>query len=157
MIPARWLQPRERCGSMVASYGDGRPSRSVRATVRDCPEMQRPPTRTRSGDRPPVWKFRNRPMKCAAAVRQERPLGKPGGLFLWGLWMSDARLCGAALRAAPRPGRASNYIIRSAARFTASRRRAWFAAPRSLSNASTSAGAVSGEPALNGGAGLYSS
>jgi 5-methylcytosine-specific restriction enzyme subunit McrC len=41
---------------------EGRPSRSVRATARDCPEMQRPPTRTRSGDRPPVWKLRNRPM-----------------------------------------------------------------------------------------------
>jgi len=29
---------------------------SVRVTVRDCPGLQRPPSRTRPGDRPPVQK-----------------------------------------------------------------------------------------------------
>ena len=70
-----------------------------------------------------------------AAVRQERPSGKPGGLFL----------CTGCYDAS-----------RAAARFTISPRRACEGAIRSLIKATISAGAVSGEPALNGGAGLYS-
>src|SRR5215813_12518136 len=46
---------------------------------------------------------------------------------------------------------------RAAERATISARRALWGAIRSCINASTSDGAVSGEPALKGGAGLYSS
>src|ERR1700686_298391 len=34
------------------------------------------------GDRPPGADVLKSPVKCEAAVGQERPLGKPGGLFL---------------------------------------------------------------------------
>ena len=47
------LPARERKRLMMPSYGDGRPSRRFGQQPRDCPDMQRLPSRTRSGDRPP--------------------------------------------------------------------------------------------------------
>jgi len=38
---------------------------TVRVTDRDCPDLQRLPSRTRPGDRPPVQRFRNRPLMCS--------------------------------------------------------------------------------------------
>src|SRR5947208_6416226 len=49
------------------------------------------------------------------------------------------------------------YNSRAAARWTASVRRRWCGAILSFMSAKTSGGAVSGDPALNGGAGSYSS
>src|SRR6202165_2471918 len=56
---------------------------SVRAPVRDCPDLQRQPIRVRLGDRPPVCRGPEIARQCGAAVGQERPSGKPGGLFLF--------------------------------------------------------------------------
>src|SRR5205807_855758 len=80
--------------------------------------------------------------KCEAAVRQEGPLGKPGGLFLCLTIFFVSR---------------SGQDSRAAARLINSPRRACAGPIRSFITARISAGAVSGEPALNGGAGLYSS
>ena len=54
---------------------------TVRAAVRDCPDVQRHPIRIRLGADP----WRRCPeiaRECGATVGQERPSGKPGGLFL---------------------------------------------------------------------------
>jgi hypothetical protein len=72
------------CRSIESSYGDGRPSRRIGQQDRDCPDKQRYPIRTRPGDRPPASRVLRSPVKCGAAVRQERPSEKPGGLFLFG-------------------------------------------------------------------------
>jgi hypothetical protein len=48
-----FVRPR---GLMETSYGGGKPTASDRAPDRDCPDMQRPPSKTRPGDRPPVQK-----------------------------------------------------------------------------------------------------
>src|SRR5713101_1987052 len=77
--------------------------------------------------------------QCGAAVGQERPSGKPGGLFLM-----PASYAGAV-------------ASRAAARSIISPRLSCAGAIFSFMNARTSGGAVSGEPELNGGAGLYSS
>jgi hypothetical protein len=66
---------------MIPSYGDGRPSRRFGCQSRDCPDLQRMPSRTGRE----IGPWREGPAiarQCAAAVRQERPLGTPGGLFL---------------------------------------------------------------------------
>jgi hypothetical protein len=86
IVVARRIKPRLN----GASYGDGATIASVRATVHDCPDMQRLPIRIRPGDRPPV-QGSEIARQCGAAVRQERSSGKPGGLFLVVLASGESR------------------------------------------------------------------
>ena len=173
--PRSWLN-----GS---SYGDGRPSRRFGlqfATVPICSGCRSEYGREIG----PRSRDSEIARQCGAAVRQERPSGKPGGLFLLRGSDTSSDLILRSLRSKrlegwPRvhccghPSRRAqerapqdeggdcfawrSYAIRAAARSIASPRRACAGAFLSLMRASNSAGAVSGEPALNGGAGLYSS
>ena len=69
------------CGLIIPSYGDGRPSRRFGCQNRDCPDLQRMPSRT--GREIGPWQRKSEiARQCATAVGQERPLGTPGGLFL---------------------------------------------------------------------------
>ena len=102
--------------------------------------------------------------QCVAAVGQERPSGKPGGLFLWSCSCPEAVIVSGS-----RPGLSVTgcrlrghdadecHPSRAAARSIISPRRICAGAILSFMKARTSGGAVSGEPELNGGAGLYSS
>ena len=156
---------------MGTSYGDGKPSRRFGLQFATAPMS----SGTRSGygwEIGPRCRGSEIARQCGAAVGQERPSGKPGGLFLvldvsrtrrgglhaatQSLHADGSRLCVASLscRAAsgtrmlrqPRGGAVDHLATAICA-----------AAILSFMKARTSGGAVSGEPELNGGAGLYSS
>ena len=170
-------------GSIGSSYGDGKPSRRFGQQFATAPICSG--TRVGSGrEIGPRCRGSEIARQCGVAVRQERPLGKPGGLFLlcspmalrqsfvlieserFGSRLNQNRAPDSCFDAfcepVSTPDRVSGQAFarkryrRAAARWTASYRCCLNGAILSFSSAKISGGAVSGEPALNGGAGLYS-
>src|SRR3954467_5644490 len=122
-----------------SSYGDGKPLCRF-GPDRDCPRFAAAPDQDTAGTFGPRGCYPEIARPCGATVGQERPSGKPGGLFLGRATGRD--------KAQPR---------RAAARLLASIRRPRGGAIFSFIIARISGRALSGEPELNGGAGLYSS
>ncbi|GCC46167.1 hypothetical protein chiPu_0030061, partial [Chiloscyllium punctatum] len=78
---------------MKPSYGDGKPSRRIGLQIATVP-MSSGLRVGRGREIGPRYRCPEIARKCEAAVRQEGPLGKPGGLFLCGDQGEDLGRCG---------------------------------------------------------------
>jgi hypothetical protein len=130
--------PRD-CGSIGSSYGDGKPSRRCRAPVATVPICSG--YRSGYGREIGPWCRRSEiaPLMCGCREtgKAVRATGRPFSVA----WIYPEAVS----------------LSRAAARPIFSTRRACDGAIFSFMKARISGGAVSGEPELNGGAGLYSS